>query len=240
MSAGVRQEPAYVIHRRPYRETSLLLDVFALNHGRVSLVARGATGPKSPLKAQLQPFQPLLLDWSGRSDLKTLTQLENRAGPVIAGGQALYSGFYLNELLQLLLPPGDPHPELFAAYIEALQWLAKGEDIEPVLRRFESVLCDSLGYGFRWGLAADQGLLVQPQGRYCYDPQQGIVAVPTEYSVCGLSGESLLALEAGDLESAGARRTAKRVMRTLVDFLLQGRPLKSRDLFRNQGRKRNE
>jgi DNA repair protein RecO (recombination protein O) len=239
MSAGVRQEPAYVIHRRPYRETSLLVDVFALGHGRISLVARGATSPKSPLKAQLQPFQPLLLDWSGRSDLKTLTQAENRRGPLIAGGQALYCGFYLNELLQLLLPGGDPHPELFAAYIQALESLAEEQDIEPVLRRFERALCDSLGYGFRWG-ETDQGAGVQAQQRYCYDPQQGIVAVPTGQSIGGLSGEALLALDAGDLESAEARRTAKRVMRTLIDFLLQGRPLKSRDLFRNQGRKRNE
>jgi DNA repair protein RecO (recombination protein O) len=239
MSAGSRQEPAYVIHRRPYRETSLLVDVFSLSHGRISLVARGATGPKSPLKALLQPFQPLLLDWSGRSDLKTLIQAESRRGPVIAGGHGLYSGFYLNELLQLLLPRGDPHPELFAAYIEALECLSLQQDIEPVLRRFEGALCDSLGYGFSWG-RTDQGARVQPHQHYCYDPQQGIVAVPTGQGVCGLPGEALLALEAGDLEAPEARRTAKRVMRTLVDFLLQGRPLKSRDLFRNKGRKRNE
>lgn len=234
MTAGVRQEPAYVIHRRPYRETSLLLDVFSLNEGRMSLVARGATGPKSPLKAQLQPFQPLLLDWSGRSDLKTLTQTEVRKGPAIPGGQSLYSGFYLNELLQLLLPPADPYPELFAAYIDALESLAAPGDIEPVLRRFERTLCDCLGYGFGWDRVMDTGGAVRPEGRYCYDPQQGILAHPSGQGICGLPGSVLLALEAGDLESPDSRRIAKRVMRTLVDFLLQGKPLKSRDLFQRK------
>src|SRR5690554_2793287 len=131
------QEPAYVIHRRSWRETSLLVDLFTLNHGRMSVVARGASGNKSPLKAQLQPFQPLMLSWVGRSDLKTLTDVDVRDGQALHRTVSLYSGLYLNELIQRVLPQADPHPTLFAAYIEALGQLAQTSDVEPVLRKFE-------------------------------------------------------------------------------------------------------
>lgn len=235
MSAAVQQEPAYVIHRRPFRETSLLVDVFTLNAGRMGLVARGATRPKSPLKAQLQPFQPLLLDWTGRSDLKTLTQAEARPGPQLLGSRRLYSGFYINELLQMVLPMGDPHPELFAAYIDTLASLAHAEDIEPVLRHFEMAFAAALGYGFPWDRTTDTGEAVQAGARYGYDPEQGIVAGVPDAGVYGLPGEALLALAGEDWDSLPARRAGKQVMRALVDYLLQGRPLKSRALFQHRG-----
>lgn len=230
---SVQQEPAYVLHRRPFRETSLLVDLFSLNHGKVGLVARGASSPRSATKAQLQPFQPVLVDWTGRSDLKTLTHVENRTGVHLGHGKALYSGFYLNELLQKLLSPFDPAPQLFAAYIDALELLSTAAgDMEPVLRRFEMQLADSLGYGFDWARAMDSGEPVQPDRRYCYDPQHGILAGRGDAArLTGLSGSALLALADGDLHSADARRTAKQVMRALTDFLLQGKPLNSRALF---------
>jgi DNA repair protein RecO (recombination protein O) len=233
MAGSVKQEPAYVLHRRPFRETSLLVDLFTLNHGKVGTVARGANSVRSATKAQLQPFQPVLVDWTGRSDLKTLTQVENRPGVHMGHGKALYSGFYLNELLQKILSPFDPAPELFAAYIDALEQLsAAGSDVEPVLRGFEMQLADSLGYGFDWARAMDSGEPVQPDRRYCYDPQQGILAGSDDsVRLTGLSGRALLALADGDLQDTDARRTAKLVMRSLTDFLLQGKPLNSRALF---------
>ncbi|MDV2077322.1 DNA repair protein RecO [Marinobacter xestospongiae] len=232
MAAPVQGEPGYVLHRRPYRETSLLVDVLTLNHGRLGLVARGANSARSPLKAQLQPFQPLLLDWQGRSDLKTLVQLEVRDGPAPKGTVALYSGLYLNELLQRLVPEGDPLPELFACYIDSLHALADTTDVEPVLRRFEMAFAQALGYGFDWGWVTDLGREVEPRGYYCYDPGQGILAHPTpETRLQSLAGDTLLGLAAGDYGSADSRRLAKRVMRVLVDHLLQGRPLHSRSLF---------
>lgn len=232
MSGSVSQEPAYVLHRRPYRETSLLVDVFALSAGRMTLVARGGNSAKSPLKAQLQPFQPLLVDWLGRSDLKTLTQTEVRHGPRLVRTGALYSGLYINELLQRILPPGDPCPDLFGAYIETLRALSETDDIEPVLRRFERGLADAMGFGFQWGRATDTGLAVEPGRHYGYDPEQGIVSsVSPDIRLHNLAGEVLLGLEAGDLERLACRRLAKRVMRVLVDHLLQGRPLHSRNLF---------
>ena len=235
MKEAVQQEPAYVIHRRPWRETALLVELFTLNHGRVSLVARGGNSVKSPLKAQLQPFQPLLVNWTGRSDLKTLVQVELRSAPRLGQTRALYSGLYINELLQRILPAADPYPTLFASYIESLQSLAelasKG-DVEPTLRKFERAFAASLGYDFAWDQTTDTGRPVEAGYRYGYDPLQGIVSAHcTDVRLGQLQGEALLALAADDLSDDAARRTAKRVMRVLVDFLLQGKPLHSRNLF---------
>ncbi|MBB5321497.1 DNA repair protein RecO [Marinobacter oulmenensis] len=235
MKGAVQQEPAYVIHRQPWRETSLLVDLFSLNHGRVSLIARGASRARSPLKAQLQPFQPLMVDWTGRSDLKTLIQVEGRHAPPLGQTKALYSGLYINELLLRVLPAADPHQTLFAAYIETLQSLSSlppGADIEPVLRTFECDFAAALGYDFAWDLATDTGLRVEAGNEYGYDPGQGIVSADEPGAlVRRLPGSALLALAEGDFRSDDPRRTAKRVMRVLVDFLLQGKPLHSRRLF---------
>lgn len=241
MRGPEEQEPAYVIHRRPWRETSLMVDVFTLNRGRMAVIARGANSAKSPLKAQLQPFQPLMLDWVGRGDLKTLTQVDVRSGPSLHRTASLYSGLYLNELLHRVLPAADPHPTLFAAYIDAIAELAVVTDVEPVLRRFERAFAAALGFDFAWDLATDSGQSVEPDRQYGYDPEQGIVATPGSGArLQDLSGEVLLALAAGDLSSEPCRRTAKRVMRVLTDYLLQGRPLHSRSLFSHLRGERHE
>lgn len=241
MRGQVQQEPAYVLHRRPWRETSLMVDVFSLNAGRVTVIARGANSAKSPLKAQLQPFQPLLLDWTGRSDLKTLTQTDVRPGPSLTKTLALYSGLYINELLQRTLPMADPNPNLFAAYIDLLGELSLAPDVEPVLRRFEKTFAGELGYSFAWDQTTDTGEEVATDRQYYYDPQQGILAHNSETArLRGLAGATLKALAAGDLESPDSRRVAKRVTRVLVDFLLQGRELNSRRLFSSHRGDRNE
>ena len=224
-----------MLHRRPYRETSLMVDLFTLNAGRITVIARGANAAKSPLKAQLQPFQPLVLDWTGRGDLKTLTQTDVRPGPSLTRTLSLYSGLYVNELLQRTLPLADPNPRLFAAYIDLLESLAQASDVEPVLRRFEKAFAGELGYSFAWDQTTDTGEPVVADQQYYYDPEQGILARPSENArLRGLHGRTLQALAAGDLESVECRRLAKRVTRVLVDFLLQGRELNSRRLFSSQ------
>lgn len=241
MGGVQEQEPAYVIHRRPWRETSLMVDLFTLNHGRITVIARGASGSKSALKAQLQPFQPLLLGWVGRGDLKTLTQVDVRDGPALKRTVSLYSGLYLNELVQRVLPQADPYPTLFAAYIETLALLAETSDVEPVLRQFEQAFAAAMGYDFAWNLATDTGQEVIATQTYCYDPEQGIVtSVSAGVRLKNLPGDTLLALAGGDFESAASRRVAKRVMRILTDYLLQGRPLNSRSLFTHLRGERHE
>ena len=184
------------------------------------------------LPEKVEPFQPLIVDWAGRGDLKTLTQVDVRTGPTLSRTVSLYSGLYLNELLQRVLPAADPHPTLFAAYIDAIRQLSDTTDVEPVLRRFERAFAAALGFDFAWDLATDSGQSVEPGREYCYDPEQGIVfGLSPGVRLRNLPGDVLLDLARDDLQSDSARRLAKRVMRVLIDYLLQGRPLNSRSLF---------
>ncbi len=232
----VQDEPAFVLHRRPFRETSALIDVFTLNHGRLTLVARGASGPRSPWQGVLQPFRALLLSWQGRKDLKNLTDVTPRPSPPLPTAQRrLYCGFYLNELIERLLPSHDPYPELFAGYAQVLSELAVATEEEVPLRQFELQLVAALGYGFSWDMA-QQGPVAS--GRlYAFDPDQGIVEDPGPGSrLTGLPGELLLAVSEDRWDDPRARQLAKRVMRVLIDHLLNGKPLHSRRLFAGGGR----
>lgn len=232
VSHRVEQEPAWVIHRRPYRETSLLLDLFSLNHGRISAVAKGARRLNQPWQSQLQPFLPLQLAWLGRTGLKTLTGADPGPPSARLSGNRLYCGLYLNELIQRLLPEGEPFPAVFAGYMNALTSLASQDPMEEALRRFEWCLVAELGYGFSLDSLADTGEAVVAGHPYCLDPEQGIsrLAGPG-CRLRNLPGEDLLAMASGDLSQLAVRRSAKRVMRVLIDHLLQGAPLHSRQLF---------
>ncbi|TVP57952.1 MAG: DNA repair protein RecO [Halomonadaceae bacterium] len=228
----MEQEPAWVIHRRPYRETSLLLDLFSLNHGRISAVAKGARRLNQPWQSQLEPFLPLQLAWLGRTGLKTLTGADPGPPSARLRGNRLYCGLYLNELIQRLLPEGEPFPAIFAGYMNALNALAQDDSLEIPLRRFEWCLVAELGYGFSLDTLADSGATVVAGGLYCLDPEQGISQLAGRgCRLRNLPGEDLLAMAAGDLSQVPVRRSAKRIMRVLVDHLLQGAPLHSRQLF---------
>ena len=226
------EQPAYVIHRRPYRETSLLVDIFSLDHGRLTVIARGANGPRSKSKALLQPFTPLLLDWQGRSELRTLTRTESAASPFPLRGPALYSGFYLNELIQRLLPQEEPNPEVFGTYIQALGNLVASDDLEQHLRQFERVLLMALGYGFQWDWCVDTQEPVVAEGHYNFDPAAGVCRNRgSQVRLSDIPGGALLALAREDFSPGPWRKPIKRIMRVTIGHLLQGRPLRSRELF---------
>ncbi|MEQ6885871.1 DNA repair protein RecO [Salicola sp. Rm-C-2C1-2] len=233
---GQQLEPAFVLHRRSYGETSLIVDLLTLNHGHFSVMARGAARLRSQWQGELQPFRPLRVSWSGRQSLKNLRHAEATAPALSLAGDRLYCGFYANELLVRLLTEADPAPELFSAYLATLEQLA-AEDValEPLLRRFEYQLAGELGYGISWDRVGDTGEPVQAGRTYAFHPGQGIMA--QGYGpVGGIPGEHLLALAADELETQVVRRLAKKLMRSLIDHLLQGRPLHSRRLFTRQGR----
>jgi len=138
-------EACYVLQRRPYKDTSLLLDVFSHQHGKIGLIAKGAYKAKSVKSAQLQPFQPLLLDWVGRSDLKTLTKLEAPSPALEFTGSTVYGAMYINELLYRTLPPAEPNFSIFEAYVGSLGYLSEGHDLIEVLRDFEFTLLSEIG-----------------------------------------------------------------------------------------------
>lgn len=235
---GQQLDPAFVLHRRPYGETSLIVDLLTLNHGHFSVMARGAARPRSQWQAELQPFRPLRVSWSGRQSLKNLRHAEATApAPALAlAGDRLYCGFYVNELLLRLLTEADPAPDLFGAYLATLEQLAADDvTLEPLLRRFEYRLASELGYGISWDRIGDTGEPVQAERTYAFHPGQGIMA-DGHGLIGGIPGEHLLALAADELENQAVRRLAKKLMRSLMDHLLQGRPLHSRRLFTRQGR----
>lgn len=231
----VNLQPSYVIHSRPYRDTSSLLEVFTAEYGRISLVARGTRrqtrrGSKAAL---LQPFSPLLLSFSGRMELKTLTAIEPVKGMSILRGDRLFSGLYMNELLVRLLHRNDAHPELFAAYDWALKALADNALVDAVLRGFEITLLDELGYGLNLSVDGASGESVHDTLRYRYDPELGLVASDdaTAHSAATYLGSDLLAMGCGEFEGP-VRLTAKLLLREVLAVHLGDMPLHSRELFR--------
>lgn len=225
-------QPAFILHRRPYRNTSLLLDAFSLEQGRIGLVARGAVAPRSRLKGLLQPFTPLLLSWSGADELATLTGAEDAGLPIALPACRALAGLYVNELLVRLLRRLDPQPGLFAAYETLLTELAAASGEEPALRRFEKRLLDELGYGLNLDCEAVSGqpLIAEMQYRYVLD--QGPLAMSSDEGGVPISGESLLALRDGRLADPAILREVKRLTRAALAAQLRGRALKARELYR--------
>lgn len=196
-------QPAWVLHQRSYRDTSLLLEVFARDHGRVGLVARGARRPRSRQRGLLQVLQPLLLSWQGSGELATLTQAE-AAGPAArVQGESLFAALYANELLLRLAARHDPHPALFTSYGGLLRQLELNEDAGVPLRLFERDLLQSLGYGLNLTHHAGGSQPLLAERRYAYDEERG--ALPSDKSdLPQISGASLLSLADGSLRPAQA------------------------------------
>jgi DNA repair protein RecO (recombination protein O) len=228
MSERVDQEAAFILHTRPWRETSLIVDVLSRHHGRLGLVARGARRQASSLKARLVSFQPLHLSWFGKGALRTLHGAEWQGGGLNLRGHGLMCGFYLNELLLRLLPEGDPHETLFDHYQATLAQLNLQPDVEPVLRRFELDLLSELGYAQPLGHTAE-GAALQPGARYGY--AYGVGVVPPRKDEPGYLGKTLLDLARGDLSHPATLAEGKLLMRGLLAHYLGDKPLATRQLL---------
>ncbi|EEG09074.1 DNA repair protein RecO [Pseudogulbenkiania ferrooxidans] len=236
MSQGrVDRQPAYVLHAQPYRETSLLLDVLTREHGRIALVARGARRPRSDLRGVLLPFQPLLLAWFGKSEVRTLHTADWQGGVPQLSGLPLVCGFYLNELLIKLTARDDPHPETFGVYAEAVRGLASGGLLSSVLRRFELGLVRTLGYAPAFDVDSN-GREVEPDVPYLCGPEQALQRwqggpVPAQQQV--IEGRILLAMAGGDFSELATRREARRLMRLFLGQLLGAQSLATRELLQS-------
>jgi len=220
-------QAAYVLHSRPYRDTSLIVDFFTLEHGKVSAVVQGARRPKSKLRASVQSFVPIQITWRGRNDLKTLTQAEPVAAMLFLNGDALLCGLYVNELLERLLQPFDSHPKLYVYYQYVLNELVSGQDIEGALRTFEHRLLDELGVLPKLEQEFADSV-------YCFNSEQGFVpvaAVTDKNKASCFYGWQLSAIAVDDYSDIQVRRAAKRLMRNLIDRALGHKPLRSRELF---------
>ncbi|MDR3415344.1 MAG: DNA repair protein RecO [Nevskia sp.] len=224
MRQRVEFEPAYLLTQRSYRETSRLLETFTRGHGRVGLVARGASAARSKVRGVLQPFSPLLLSWTESGELGTLTAVES-AGPAVAlTGERVFHGWYLNELLLRLTERHDPHPALFDDYAVALAELP-GTGGEAALRVFEKRLLAHLGYALP--LSAE----VDPQERYGFDPEQG--PHPLSAGAAGYAGASLIALQRERLDTREALLDARKLLQAALRRHLGGRELETPRLLRS-------
>jgi DNA repair protein RecO (recombination protein O) len=226
-------QPVYVLHTYPFKETSLVVELFTRDFGRVSAVAKGARRPRSAMRGMLQSFQPLLGAWSGKLELKTLHSLEWYAGLLMLQGEALMCGFYLNELLLRLLPREDAHEALFDEYTQTLKLLLLApDDSANILRRFELLLLQSLGYAVPLTHnIRDEAVTAEAQ--YYYLPEVGPVSSKHDYQENGvqLSGKTLLDMAQDDYADLQTQQQSKQLMRLLLAHYLGDKPLHTRQLL---------
>jgi DNA repair protein RecO (recombination protein O) len=229
-----QDEQAFVLHSYPFRETSLILDVFSRRHGRLAIVARGARRPRSALRGVLMNFQPLLLSWFGKGEVRTLHGAEWQGGQPYLQGTALMCGFYLNELLLNLLARDDPHEHLFDYYRATLYRLAHETDHAATLRCFEKHLLQELGYALVLEREADNGKAIQAELCYRYAVERGALLDDGDAHI-GLPvlGKTLLDMAADDYADPVTAQQSKQLMRVLLNHHLGGKILHTRELIKD-------
>lgn len=234
----VQQQPAYILHRRPFRDSSQIIDVLTRDYGTVSAVARGSRGSKSRLAGLLRPFMPLRVSWVAKSDLGTLTGAEANGPPLGLKGDALLSAYYVNELLLYFLHRHDPQPEIFELYSETIPTLCGNADIAPSLRNFELELLSLLGYAVNLGHVAGSNDNIDPAGHYEYRIDQGPVPVARSEGPLVFRGSVLLAIAAREFDDPDILRAANRLLRVAITHHLGGKELQSRKVLREVHRGR--
>lgn len=230
----IHLQPAYVLHHRPYRDTSRILELFTRDYGRMSVFARGARGSGksgSSLTSILQPFNRLLISWSGRGEAGQLNGAEFDGAMTLLPPDRLVHGFYLNELLLKLFARHDSHPDVFELYARTLDDLKREDAIRP-LRLFEKRLLEAIGYGLALERDVHDGRQIDPDASYHYRLEQGPVRVDAAADHPGVySGNTLLSLAREELADAAVCSDARRLLRAALDRCLDGRELRSRQVM---------
>ncbi len=227
----VQLEPAWLLHHRPWSDTSRILELLTRERGRITLFAHGSRRPKSKLRGLLQPFRPLLVSWAGRADGGTLTGAEPGPGAPVLPAASVMSAFYLNELLMRLLAKEDRHERLYDAYGEALAGLQQ-DRVHRTLRRFEKLLLDELGYGPELAREAGEGAVLDPDRYYHFEPGRGVLAVrdsaahPDAYR-----GSEVLAVSRGEFDEPRVLVAARRIYGAAIAHCLDGGDLASREVM---------
>lgn len=230
----VQLVPAYLLHQRPWRDSSKLIEAFSRSHGRIGLVARGVRSARSKIRANLAPFTPLLLSWTRRGELGTLTGAERAGECRELAGSVVMPGYYLNELLMRLLQRDDPHEEVFDLYSGTLAAIVDERMAAAALRRFERRLLEELGYGL--DLTTDQSCAqpIDPNGLYRFDMQTGARRVQGtgEPAAQTLPGATLLAMARDDYSDSVVEKRARHLFALALGVHLGPRPLRVRDVAR--------
>lgn len=227
----VSGQPGFVLHSYPYKETSLIVDVFTRDHGRVALIAKGAKRPHSRLRGVLQTFQPLSLGWSGKSEIRTLVGAEWVGGMPPLEKAALLCGFYLNELLFKMLARDDAHTALFDHYVATLNQLAHQEPAPIVLRKFERALLKETGVGGNLTYCLSTRAIVEPAEHYVVLPEEGVRIAQASDNIPIISGKTLLDMEQENYTDNTTQIQSKFLMRFLLAHHLGATPLNTRQIL---------
>ncbi|MBS0286138.1 MAG: DNA repair protein RecO [Proteobacteria bacterium] len=229
----------YILHTRPFKDSSALVECFSEEHGLVTLIAKGAKRPRSRMQGLVQPFMLLQVSWTGKAELKTLTHIEAAALYPKLSGQKILLGWYLNELLIRMLQHQDAHPDLFREYDKTISAIAHSENenqLQMILRQFELKLLAELGYGLDLFHDAKTHAPIAPELLYSYDPNLGMYEVSSAGSIAQqlcVSGASLIALQTGVCENETQLKETKKLMRFVLGHYLGNKPLQSRKLFQS-------
>jgi DNA repair protein RecO (recombination protein O) len=224
-------QPGFVLHSYPYKETSLIVDLFTRDFGRIGVVAKGAKRPYSKLRGALQTFQPLSTSWSGKSELRTLIDAEWVGGMLPLEKNSLLCGFYLNELLVKLLARDDPHPALFDQYVSTLNQLAHNEPAQTVLRKFERALLKETGVAADLSRSTSTRAPVEAGSDYVVDPERGPRPARDSDSWPVVTGKTLIDMENDDYLDPATQVQSKQLMRFLLAHQLGGAPLNTRQIL---------
>ena len=231
----IEGEPAYLIHQRPYSETSQIINLFSRHYGRVDAIAKGSKRPKSKFKSFLQPFSPILVSWSGRSQLKTLRSVDISSGKQSnVSRKHLMSAFYLNELILSFLTTADPYPDLFDAYSLAINNLSNADSSEIILREFEIQLLTEIGYAINFQTEAMSSKKIEPNLSYRFIAEEGFVSSVTSSARDTLiKGSVIQSIDQKDFSQPQTMRAAKRIIRESVKYHLSGKELNTKKVVKS-------
>jgi DNA repair protein RecO (recombination protein O) len=241
MTRPLDKQSAWLLHSRPFRDTSALLDFLTPELGRVTAIARGARGPRSRQRALLQPFQPLIISLAGRTELLNLRDVEAAAPGLVLTGEYLFAALYVNELMVRLLRGHEAEATLFSLYGAVLAGLGARGDLEPLLRDFELRMLDALGFGLQFTHEAETGEVLATDGWYYLHADTGFVRhwqvqEPQQSSAQHLyPGHELYRIAGRDFTESSTRSCAKRLLRQVLQHHMSERPLTSRELFMEPG-----
>lgn len=234
----IQQQPACILHHRPFRDSSQILDIVTRDHGKIALVARGSRGSKSRLSGILRPFLPLSISWVAKGDLGTLTGAEAAGPPMGIHGEAVLAAFYVNELLINFLHRHDPQPEIFGLYQAVIARLGSSDQIAATLRSFELELLRFLGYAVSFHPDAAADVELDPNRHYSYRVEQGPIAVDRAEGPMVFKGEVLQSIRSQSFEDPEILRAANRLLRQVINHHLGGKELKSRKVLAGLHRSR--
>jgi DNA repair protein RecO (recombination protein O) len=223
-------QAVYVLHTYPFKETSLVVELFSQQFGRIAAVAKGARRPHSAMRGMLQSFQMLSGAWSGKNELKTLHSLDWSTGLTLLKGEALMCGFYMNELLLRLLPREDAHESLFEYYANTMHTLSNGADFATTLRRFELKLLQEMGYAVPL-LQDENGVDIEVDKTYRYEAEYGACDLNATKNGVQLSGKTMLDMARDDYADSMTQSQSKQLMRYLLAHYLGDKPLHTRQLL---------